>query len=203
MQPDPFVESPRGSVATVLSWTRVLLLCSYPILGTAIAFYFTAVSDQGVDLLLDSLPYASASALEGAGVQIYSAGTLAHLMLSAASVIIAALSIWWPARLLVRREFPFFPVPQSPTWPLRKWLPRVLATFVVVGVAVGYARIGLRFDNPNAWVAAGAWLIAPAFCVSFFRTAGTGTAPQPVDLASGSLRWRRWNGLFRPRKPFS
>ena len=154
----------RAGIAWVLAWIRVLVLCSYPILGAAIAFYFSAFSDQGVDLLLDSLPQPG-STLTTLMAE-HPAGVVAHLLLSAAAVIIAALSIWWPARLLVRREFPFFPIPQGPTATLRKWLPRVLGTIVVLGVAVGYGRMALRFRNVDAGLAAGGWALAAVFlCV--------------------------------------
>ena len=146
----------EAAATLATAWIRVLVLCSYPILGTAIAFYFTGFSDQGVDLLLDALPNAG-SAASSAERPV---AALAHLIFSAASVLVAALSIWWPARLLVRREFRFFPVPAASTSLIRKWLPRLLATAVVGGVAVGYARIAWRFDNRAAWMAAVGWAAA-------------------------------------------
>lgn len=164
-----------------MAWIRVLLLCSYPILGTAIAFYFSAFSDQGVDLLLDTLPNAGSAT----SVSDHPVTALAHVALSAASVVIAALSIWWPARLLVRREFRFFPVPAASTSLLRKWLPRVLAALVVAGVAVGYARIAWRFGIPYAAIAAGGWAAATvALCVVFANRHNWLSAARGKPIAS-------------------
>jgi hypothetical protein len=142
---------PPGTWRKVQASLRVLVLCAYPILGSAIAAYVIAVSDQGLDLMLAALSELS-WAPDDAGRTLGSAflATALRSVLSGLSVAVASLSIWYAARPLVSRGFRFYPVDAVATRAIRKWLPRVLAALPPFAAGLGYARIALRTQDALA-----------------------------------------------------
>lgn len=136
---------PPGPWRQVQASLRVLVLCAYPILGSVIAAYVIALSDQGLDLMLAALSELSWGP-DDAGRTLGSAfpSTALRSLLSGTSVAVASLSIWYAARRLVSRSFRFYPVDAAATRTIRKWLPRVLAALPPFAAGLGYALIASR-----------------------------------------------------------
>ena len=155
----PAATAKLSLIGRCLAWMRVMMLSTYPIVGTAIAFYVVAFSDQGVDMLLDALSQLwwrhdeSQQTLGSDPLPV-----LVRALVSGGSVLVAALSIWYPARRLLCRNFRFYPIDAAATAALREWLPRMLAMLVPLGVAVGYGRLAAHSGELFPALLAAMWL---------------------------------------------